>query len=333
MKVTAKIELIKKFDLSEEELIQFDDVFLINYLKFHHKKHYGESSILFLGFNVEEVEELKVIAIKSGLKINVRISTTLSFVCVNNDFEDKKRIKKAKESGTIILNKHEFYDLFKDDEYKILKNELIYNSSIPENFRIVKPLSNFNKNIEVESFSFENHKTYLTNLFLQTCSCKEFSSGNKINYEKGDLRRFCKHLILEYKQSFTPIELSDFKRFLIENQYSLKRNFKEIYIEKISSPIFLSYENNNDWCDIYFPVKDSFSKYSYNYKEERFSYDDKPYGHVKTLKTELGKIFGSKQVTITKKGNKKAVYNQNEGCASVFIIGIFFLCIIMFLIN
>jgi hypothetical protein len=330
---TAKLELIHKFNIVEEEVNQFDSAFLIDYLKYHHKKHYGESSILFLGFNEEEVEKLKLHASKYNLKINVRISTTLSFVCVNNDFEDKKRIFKAKELGAVILNKNEFFELFKDSEYRIFENDLIYLSTIPENFRIVKPLSNFNEDVVVQSFSFESESSYLTNLFLQTCTCKEFSSNNKINYEKGDLRRFCKHLISEYKYSFTPIEISEFKRFLIENQYSLKRNFKEINLEKISLPIYLSYENNNDWCDIYFPVKDSFSKYSYNHMEERFSYDDKPHGHVVTLRAELNKLFGSKKPVIVKKINKKTVQNQNDGCASVFIIGILFICIFKYLIN
>lgn len=331
MTSTAKIELIKKLGLSEEEINQFGDDFLINYLKFHHKKHYGTSSILFLGFNEEEIEKLKIIAIQSYLNVHTRISPNLNFVCAKYDFTDEKRIKKAKETGAIILSKSEFLEIFNENGYKIHENELICPSSVEEGFRIVKPLSNFNKNVVVESFSFLNENTYLTNLFLQTCNCTEFSIGSKSNYEKGDLRRFCKHLISEYRDSFTPEKLTELKGFLIENRYSLKANFKKIYLEKISLPIYLSYQNNNDWCDIYFPIKGSFSKYSYNYKEERFSYDDKPYGHVITLRAELTKIFGSKKET--KKINKKTIHNQNDGCASVLIMGLIMIFVFIFLTN
>lgn len=329
MTTTSKIELIKKLGLSEEEINQFGDVFLINYLKFHHKKYYGTSLILFLGFNDKEIEKLKRIAILSMLRVNIRISNNLNFVCVKNDFKDKKRIKKSKETGAVILTESDFLELFNENEYKIYENELIYPKSVPEEYRIVIPLSNFNQNVAVESFSSSNENTYLTNLFTQTCNCKEFSLGNKINYEKGDLRRFCKHLISEYKNSFTPKKVNELKGFLIENGYSLKRNLKNIYLEKINSPIYLSYENNNDWCDIYFPIKNSFSRYSYNHKEERFSYDDKPYGHITTLKAELNKIFGTKKQT--KKSIKKPIHNQNGGCSTILLIFVVVICIFIFL--
>ncbi|MBP6755105.1 MAG: hypothetical protein KA210_03075 [Bacteroidia bacterium] len=331
MTTKAKIELIKKLGLSHEEINQFGVVLLLNYLKFHHKKHYGTSSILFLGFSEYEVEKLNRTAIQSNLKVKTRFSSTLIFACTKTDFIDEKRIKKAKESGTIILTENEFLELFKESEYKIQENELIFPTTVLENFRIVIPLSNFNENVHFESFSNTNENTYLTNLFTQTCNCKEFSTSAKSNYAKGDLRRFCKHLISVYKESFTPKDLSEFITFLIENQYSLKRNVKEIYLEKISLPIYLSYENTNDWCDIYFPIKESISKYSYNYKEQRFSYDNKPFGHVATLKAELNKIFGEKKQV--KKINKETIYNQNKGCTSVLIMSLFMIFIFIFLIN
>lgn len=328
MTSTNKIELIKKLGLSEEEINQFGDVFLINYLKFHHKKRYRTSSILFLGFSDEEFQKLRTIANQSYLDIHIKISPNLSFVCAKFDYTDEKRIKKAKENGAILLKKSEFLEIFNVPDYKIHENELICPISVQENFRIVKPLSNFDKNVVVESFSFSNESTYLTNLFLQTCNCAEFTKGGKNNYEKGDLRRFCKHLVSEYHHSFTPKKLTGLKGFLIENQYSLKRNLIQIYLEKVSSPIHLSYESNNDWCDIYFPNKNSFYRYSYNYKEERFSYDNKPHGHVTTLRTELTKIFGSKKET--KKNNKKVIHNQNEGCASVLVMGLIIIFILCF---
>ena len=331
MNNTSKIEIIKKLGILDEEINLYGDVFLINYLKFHHKKYYGESSILFLGFTKEEIERLKKSTNLFKLKVKLRISPNLNFVCAKNDFTDEKRINKSKENGAIILTESEYLELFNENEYNLYDNELIFPTSVEEYLRIVKPLSNFNENLEVESFSFSNEKTYTTNLFEQTCNCNEFIQSNKSKYEKGDLRRFCKHLLLEYKQTFTPRKLSKIKYFLIENGHSLKSNFKKINIKKVILPIYFSYDNNNEWCDIYFPLKNSYKKYSYNHLEKRFSYDDKPHGYVPALRTELNKVFGTKKQP--RKINKKAMPNQNKGCASVLLMLTFMICCIIFFIN
>ncbi|UPQ80805.1 hypothetical protein M0M57_08180 [Flavobacterium azooxidireducens] len=330
MKNTSKIEIIKKLGITDEEIGQYGDFFLINYLKFHHKKHYGESSVLFLGFSEEEIEQLKKNAALFDLKVKIKISPNLNFVCVKNDFKDEKRIVKSRENGAIILTEIEYLELFSENEYNIYDNELIFPISVEEDLRIVKPLSNFNEDLEVESFSFSNENTYLTNLFEQTCNCNEFILGKKSKYEKGDLRRFCKHLLLEYKQRFAPKKLSEIKDFLIQNGYSLKSNFKKINIEKVILPIYLSYDNNNEWCDIYFPLKNIYKKYSYNPTEERFSYDDKPHGYVPALRFELNKVFGTKKQP--SKINKKTIPNQNKGCTSVLLTFTLMVCCIMFLI-
>ncbi len=328
MNKTSKIEIIKKLGITDEEIIQYGDVFLINYLKFHHKKYFGEASILFLGFTKEEIEKFKKKTNLFKIIVKLRISPNLNFVCVKNDFKDEKRIKKSKENGAIILTESEYLELFNENEYNIYDNELIFPTSVEEDLRIVKPLSNFNENLEVESFSFSKEKIYSTNLFKQTCNCNEFIQSNKSKYEKGDLRRFCKHLLLEYKQTFAPRKLSKIKDFLIENGYSLKSNFKKINIEKIILPIYFSYDNNNEWCDIYFPVRKTYKKYSYNHIEKRFSYDDKPYGYVPELRTELNKVFGTNNQQ--SKINKKAVPNQNKGCVSVLLMLSFMILGIIF---
>ncbi|MEG0916010.1 MAG: hypothetical protein RSF68_03250 [Myroides sp.] len=335
MNNTSRIEIIKKLGITDDEINQFGDVFLINYLKFHHQKYYGESSILFLGFTEEEIELLKKTATLFNLKVKMKVSPNLNFVCVKNDFKNEKRINKSKENGAIILTESEYLELFNENEYNIYENELIFPTSVEEDLRIVKPLSNFNENVEVESFSFSNEEKYSTNLFKQTCNCNEFIQSNKSKYEKGDLRRFCKHLLLEYKQTFTPRKLSDIKDFLIDNVQSLKSNFKKINIENVTLPIYFSYNNNNEWCDIYFPLKDSYKKYSYNHLEERFSYDDKPHGYVPALRTELNKIFGIKKPpSKIKKNQKKSIPNQNKGCASVLLmLTCMVCCIIFFIIN
>lgn len=330
MNNASKIEIIKKLGITDDEINKFGDIFLIDYLKFHHKKYYGESSILFLGFTEEEIERLKKTATLFNLKVKMKVSPNLNFVCVKNDFKDEKRIHRSKENGAIILTENEYLELFNENEYNIYENELIFPISIEEDLRIVKPLSNFNENLEVESFSFSSEKTYSTNLFEQTCNCNEFIQSNKSKFEKGDLRRFCKHLLLEYKQTFTPRKLSEIKDFVIENVHSLKSNFKKINIEKVILPIYFSYDNNNEWCDIYFPLKNSYKKYSYNHLEERFSYDDKPHGYVPALRAELNKVFGTKKQP--SKINKKTIPNQNKGCASILLMLTVMVCSIMFLI-
>jgi hypothetical protein len=263
-------------------------------------------------------------ALSSYLRVKIKISPNLDFVCVKDDFKDEKRIVKAKEVGAIIISENLFFQIFKKREYNIYKNEIIFPKTIADELRIVLPLNNFNETINISSFSLDNEKTYLINLFEQTCNCNEFIENNKSRFEKGDLRRFCKHLVSEYNQSFAPRKLSNFKRFLIEGEYSLKSNFKKLNIDKIDLPIYFSYDNNNEWCDIYFPLKNIYKRYSYNHVEERFSYDDKPHGFVPALRAELNKVFGIKKET--NKINKKVISNKNKGCASVLLM--FFLVFI-----
>lgn len=317
--------------ISDFEIDQFEKDFLLKYLKFHHPRKTGHSSILFLGFNEEELNLIKKDFLPTSLEIKVRVSQNLTFLCVKSNFKNEKRISIAKKNGTFIINENEFYVLFNKDTYDIELNSEIYPQSITKNLRIVKPLSNFNETIQIESFSFDSDRTYSLNLYNQTCTCNEFVSGEKEKFEKGDLRRLCRHLIFKYKRSFSPKKLTPFKRFLFDNQYSLKEKVKQTTFFGVDLPVYFSYDNRSDWCDIFFPTNNIYKRYSFNIREERFSYNDKPYGYVKQLRQELEKHFRRTKVVenrILNKGENQFVkYNstntnidQNTGCIAFLII-------------
>ena len=74
-----KEEILKKFNITKNDVENFDLDFLSTYLKFHHKKEYGKSSILFWGFDKKEVQRLNEIAISSALDIKKRYSEKYNF--------------------------------------------------------------------------------------------------------------------------------------------------------------------------------------------------------------------------------------------------------------
>lgn len=317
--------------ISDSEIDQFEKDFLLKYLKFHHPRKTELSSILFLGFSEEELNLIKKDFLPTSIEIKARISQNLTFLCAKSNFKNQKRISNAKKNGTLIINEKEFFDFFNKDIYDIELNSDIYPQSIPENIRIIKPLSNFNKTIQIESFYFDSDKTYSLNLYNQTCTCNEFVSGKKEKFEKGDLRRLCRHLISEYKRSFSPKKLTPFKRFLIDNQYSLKEKVEQISFFDLDLPVYFSYDNRSHWCDIFFPINNFYKRYGFNIREERFSYNDKPYGHVKQLRQELEKHFRKPKIVenriLNKRDNQFVEYNstnknidQNAGCLAFIII-------------
>ena len=198
-----QIDLLKKFGLSDDEINLYGTVFLLQYLKYHHINKYGESTILFLGFDDEELNSLKRKAKRNGLEVKERIGE-LTFVCVSENFRDTKRIGKAKEYGVTFLNKNEFLEIFKEGQYLINKDENIYLKSVREEFRITKPLSNFDYTAKVGSFSLSSDFEYDVNLYKGTCNCGDYRNSQRFGFQQGDLRRYCKHLISYYRKIFKP---------------------------------------------------------------------------------------------------------------------------------
>lgn len=326
-----QIDLIKKIGLSDDEINLYGTDFLLQYLKYHHNTTYYVSTILFLGFEGEELNSLKSKAKGNGLEVKERIGE-LTFVCVNENFKDSKRINKAKEYDVFFINKKEFLEIFKEGEYLVNKNENIYINSIREEFRITRPLSNFDFTAKVKSFSFTSDFKYDVNLFKGTCNCSDYTNNRRFGYQQGDLRRYCKHMIWYYRDVFKPRELFGVKEYLIENCYSIKKDFRSINLPKVEKPIYLSYDLNGQDCDIYFPYRNNvYEKYCYDFKNEYFDFDEKPNGYVRDLRLELNKIFRPEKEFYKKKKSRretKEIDANVNGCVYFFV----FIVIVLILI-
>ena len=333
-----------EYGLKQKEIdnLKFEDA--IQYLKFYHGKKRSGSRIFFLGFSETETNWMSDKAKECGLTVSSQNHNYLNFICVSES-ADKKKIDKAKANGVSLLSKNDFEIIFGKSEYHLQNNELIYDKSVSEDLRIAKPLSNFDKNVEVNSFSLEriNDAPYLVNLFEMTCTCKDFEKKHRSQYLKGDIRRLCKHLMFEYKNSFGLYGLSEFNNFIIENRYSLKRKFRKFSLEKLPlKPLqtIVNFDIEDDWWIIYTKnEKGVFNRYTFFPSENNFSYDDKPYGYVKPMRVQLdliksqltktySKTFESEYQRIkreTSQLKKQNAEGVDSGC--LFAIIIFFIII------
>lgn len=329
----VQIDLIKRFGLSDNEINLYGTDFLLQYLKYHHITKYGESTILFLGFEGEELNSLTSNAKRNGLEVKERIGG-LTFVCVSENFRDTKRISKAKEYEVTFLNKNEFLAIFKEGEYLLNKNENIYLKSVREEFRITMPLSNFDYTAKVGSFSFSSDFEYDVNLFKGTCNCDDFRNCKRSEFQQGDLRRYCKHMILYYRDLFKPRELFDIKKFIIESCYVLKNNFRIITLSKVEKPVYLSYDLNGQDCDIYFPYKNNvYEKYCYDFKNEYFDFDEKPNGYVRDLRIELNKIFRPEKEFYKKKEAREEIKEVDANVNGCIYFFVFIVIILVFIFS
>lgn len=327
-----QIELIKKLGLSDEEINLYGVDFLLQYLKYHNTK---VSTVFFLGFADHELTFFKARAHANGLVIKTK-GFDVTIVCVNELYGDFRKLAKLKDEGVVVLNENEFSEIFKKRDYSINKNENIYITSIRDELRITKPLSNFDYVSKVKSFSSNSNSVFEINLYKGTCSCPDFRQNKRQEFQKGDLRRYCKHLIRNYYDCFNPKELFGIKRFLIQDARAIGRNFREITLPKVEKPIYLSYNLDDDeGCDVYFPNKNNiYERFSYNYKDEWFVYEDKPHGHVKDLRIELNKIFRPEKEFNKKQQLRKKEKQVNaeidakvDGC--IWVIAIVIIIILM----
>lgn len=334
MNINKFTEKLLDFGINEYEINNLTELEAICYCRFHHGKHYGQSSILFLGFSDEEITSLSKKTEKLNFIINKRISERLTFLCANEN-ADFKRILKSKEYGTIILTKDDFETFLSNNNYILDKSEFIYDNSIQSEFRIIKPLSNFNKNIYTESFSIDSEDIYTVNLYNGTCTCQDFIKKNRLQFPTGDVRRFCKHLLSEYKNSFGLTGLTEFQKSIFENGYPMKKKCQNIYLENISLPVILNYEENEEWYNIFVPKKNGlYERYGYSSIDKRFSNNDKPHGLVTELKLKLNEVINTinlnEQKKYLKKSNEKKEERNNKktiekpkGCLIIFFLTIF----------
>ena len=334
-----------EYGLKQKEIddLEFEDA--IQYLRFYHGKDRGISRILFLGFAEDETIWLSNKAEKCNLTVYSQNRNNLNFICALES-ADKKKIEKAKANGVKFLSKVDFEIIFGKSEYHLKNNDLLYDQAVSEDLRIAKPLSNFNKNVEVKSFS--NSEVYTVNLFEMTCSCIDFKKRHRNEYLKGDIRRLCKHLMSEYKNCFGLFGLSEFNNFIIENHYSLKRTFRKFSLGKLPLKplqIVVNFDIEDDWWIIYTKnEKGIFTRYTFFPSENNFSFDNKPYGYVKALRVQLdliksqlaknyGKTFESEYQKIKRESSKlnkqnKKVEKLDEGCVNAIVI----IAVIVFII-
>lgn len=314
-------DILIESGISHEELEQLGTELSKQYFRFYHNKNNIHTSVLFSDFDDEEQNRLIETAQSSGITVNKRISTGLTFFCT--DKLDSDRIGKAKENGATILTKDVFSKVFSSSEYNLEESSLIFNRDVPEIFRIPMPLSNFNRDKSVSSFSFDSDKKYTVNLFEQTCTCGDFVKSEKLKYQKGDIRRFCKHLMQSYRTDFNLKGLSSLQKFWIENQFPIKENVKSITIASLENPVIVNYDNINDWWNIFLIQKGQvYEKYGYDPNEERFAYDEKPHGHVKELREQLINLKGKKEIPKAK--NQKEKSESKGGCAPILVLPILF---------
>ncbi|MEX1191878.1 MAG: hypothetical protein WEA99_07865 [Brumimicrobium sp.] len=319
MKIKNKLIELGLTD-SEIEELGLDQA--ITYFRFHHKKNYGVSSVLFSEMESDKLSEFHRLATKSGLKINSRISSALTFFCYEN--EKQERLNKAKEYGTVTITPEAFKKIFSIQEYSLQGCDLIFDPSINKEFRVAKPLSNFDHEVEVNSFSLSSDRVYSVNLFKQTCTCDEFINSTRSDYKAGDIRRFCKHLMDDYEKSFGLTGLTIIQKGLIQNKYSVKTHLDKITISSLELPVYINRDEVEDWWNIYAAIDGkTYSKYGFDPIEERFAYNDKPHGHVKTLREELQKYkqqFSKQPKEKVSQKNKSQKKVDNTGCPSILLI-------------
>ena len=311
--------------IEEVENLSLED--LKYYFNFCLGKSYAISSFLIIGYD-KESKRLNTIARNCKFKVAtipnqfiVKDTNVVAFLCSENIAP--LTLEKAKRRGTVILKKdflEKFHTVFFTDTTHSQNADFLFDKNIPIEYRIIKPLSNYDKEIKVNSFSFESDNTYSVNLYKMTCTCKDFHERQRSLLPVGDIRRLCKHLMREYKHNIGLNGLSDFNKNIFNEGYALNKNFKNVIIENVSQPVIINYDTANDWWNIYFPTESgTYKRYGYSPSEKRFSYNEKPKGFVKPLRAKLqelrNQLIGNYSntptyITSKRQSNKPASYEK-----------------------
>lgn len=314
-------QLISSFGLTQEEIGKLSIEGALSYLRFHLPKKDNRRTILFSGFSQTETSSLTQIALDNNFEIKVRFYAELTFICIN-DTPEPEILEKARNNGARILSKSDFQIIFQQGEskYNLQTNELLYDSSISPDFRIAKPLSNFDFVIKVNSFSLKRIDTmYDVNLFRFECTCDDFNKNGRSKYPRGDIRRLCRHLMYVYKTSFGVFEQSKFNLYLFENSFSYKKHIRQFVIEKTNQNVILLFDNAYDWWNIYIEEKnDGYKDYSYLPTQKGFAYNSKPIGIVPHLRTKLEQIH--KELVGSSSNRKSNQKVEPQGCVGVFAL-------------
>jgi hypothetical protein len=308
--------------LTEEECASFSEYEQFQYLRFYTKKNWQKISITFIGFSDSESDSLLTKVDNESLKVYKNLSKSLNFICLSESVSEKQ-IEKVKKCGVTVLPTNIFLKLFQF-KYELIDNETLYNLNVSKAFKIAKPLSNFNENINVESFSENNENYYSANLYTMKCSCGEFSSRHKSMYPLGDLRRLCKHLILLYKNNFGVYQVSPFAKGVFEDGYGLASKFRQIRVDEIDDAIVINFEQELGWWNLYVPNKQGdYIKYGYSPTEKRFSHNRKPIGIIPQLRIKLDALENEFSSSVNKKHTNTTSDESSNGCLSVIVVFVF----------
>lgn len=238
-----------------------------------------------------------------------------------------------------------------------------YNTFLPSECYVEAPERTYDRSVKVRSFKFESDEFYSVNLYELTCTCKDFEQVERSKYGKTDVRRFCKHLMREYKSQIGMEHLSELCKCIFNEGHGLKEKFISITLESLSHPIAINFEWQDGWWNIYFPSETgTYKKYGYHPQDERFSYDEKPIGYVKPLRTKLKALSNeltNKKVRATtielinrsvqyvenidsgglnyypppfNQTSSKQTEQQDSGCGT-FLIGFFIVCFLLLLLK
>lgn len=127
----------------------------------------------------------------------------------------------------------------------------------------------------------ENGEVYSINLYKLTCTCNEFKEKSTL-YKPGEIKSLCRHIYgkilrtraVEYIDELSLLLLKDYMHNPELVFYSYILSGRQIIIGLARSP----------WINIYAKAKrtkeDSegrYSRYSYNIKQDRWSYNISPY--------------------------------------------------------
>lgn len=323
--------LAKKFGLNDQAVVGLSPEEILSYICFYTPKYHNKLSVLFVGFLQSDIEELNKTASKYDLTIYKRLTPNVKIVCVS-DTVHSTIISSAKTNGSIVVTRTEFNSIFKErtDGYDLFKSRVLFDDSIPENFRIPKPLSNFHESTDIKSFSFESDKTYSVNLLQMTCTCPDFVKKRQ-DFKIGDIRRMCKHLMLDYGNRFGLAGLSDFNSYVVLNCLPIKGTFFDVSIETTNQKAFVNYWDIDDWWDVFLKnKKGEWTCYKYVPHENDFAYGDKPMGVVVILKKKLHSFYQWNRKRDKSRGRQESqrgvgtttrdMRNRQDGCATVLLL-------------
>jgi hypothetical protein len=186
-------------------------------------------------------------------------------------------------------------------------------------FLIPQPSPDLDQDLAVKSFSYGSNAQYKLNLYRMTCSCSDFNKRNRKSYPQSDIRRMCKHLMLQYSQSVELSGLSDFNRYAISNCTTIKGNFFDILIETTNQRVFINFWEIDEWWDIFLKnTNGEWQSYKYVPHENDFAYGEKPRGIVRILKKKLRSFY-----QWSRKRNKaieREKKDKAEGCAPILVL-------------